>query len=276
MTPLQYFLLVAVAFATAFLTWRLRRYLRDRKRAQLYATPLPEQWLALLEEHVPLASKIPEALTPIYHGHINYFLATKVFVGRGGFEVNDRVRLTIAGNACLLVLTRSEPIYPGFETILVYPDSYHAPTTDADAAGGTQTHYEHRSGESWYRGPIVLAWNYVAYGSGNPEDAHNVVIHEFAHKLDEENQIMDGLPILREPAHYREWAQVLSREYEAFLDRVDAHHNTVIDSYGAESPVEFFAVITESFFEKPRQMKEKLPALYEQLCGYYGVDVAEW
>jgi len=257
------------------MVWALLRYFKNQRRKKLYATPLRPEWIEILEEHVPLASKLPAKMERLYHGHINYFLATKVFVGRGGFEVNDDVRVTIAGNACLLVLTRSEPIFPGFKTIIVYPSTYAAPVVEQNA-GVVVSRMQSRAGESWYRGPIVLAWSDIQRGSANADDAHNVVIHEFAHKLDEENQLMDGLPILKDRSHYKEWAEVLTREYEAFLERVQKNTNRVIDSYGAVSAVEFFAVVSESFFEKPQHMKTKLPELYEQLSRFYGVDTAEW
>ena len=133
-----------------------------------------------------------------------------------------------------------------------------------------------RAGESWHRGPIVLSMTDVMRGSGNEKDGHNVVLHEFAHKLDEENGIMDGLPVLRESAHYKEWAEVLMREYDEFLDRVERGKNKVVDEYGAVSAPEFFAVATESFFEKSNQMKKRLPELYQQLQKFYGLDPASW
>lgn len=275
MSFIQFITGVCLVFALSFTVWRFYRYRQARLRKKLYAEPLKPEWVNLLNENVPLVNGLPKTLKNIYHGHVNYFLATKEFVGRGGFEITDKARLTIAGNACLLVLKRKTPIFPGFQTIIVYPDTYHVPSLDHNDGVVVQK-MQSRAGESWYRGPIVLSWSDVERGSGNINDAHNVVIHEFAHKLDEENQLMDGLPILRESAHYKEWTEVLNKEFTAFLKRVEKNQNRVIDSYGAISPVEFFAVISESFFEKPQQMKRKLPALYHQLSQYYGVDVAEW
>ena len=123
---------------------------------------------------------------------------------------------------------------------------------------------------------MVLSWSNVNHGSLNSDDGHNVVLHEFAHKLDEENEIMNGLPVLRDSSHYADWAKVLSKEYDSLLIRVEHSTNSVIDAYGAVSPVEFFAVATESFFEKPLQMKQKLPELYEQFKIFYNLDPAKW
>ena len=113
-------------------------------------------------------------------------------------------------------------------------------------------------------------------GAANAGDGYNVVLHEFAHKLDEENSGTNGQPILRESGHYKEWAEVLGREYREFADRVDLRKNRVLDEYGLTSPAEFFAVATESFFEKAAAMEKRLPDLYEQLRKYYAVDPASW
>jgi hypothetical protein len=158
---------------------------------------------------------------------------------------------------------------------LVHPDTYVAKEVKYDGLVEVSEDSV-RSGESWHRGPVVLSWLDVKRGSLNRDDGHNVVLHEFAHKLDEENEIMNGLPVLRDSSHYAEWAKVLSKEYDALLIRVERRKNSVLDAYGAVSPVEFFAVATESFFEKPLQMKRKLPELYEQFKRFYNLDPVEW
>jgi len=218
---------------------------------------------------------MPHEMQTTLHGCINYFLAQKVFVGCDGFAITDEVRLTIAGNACILVLNRQKKYFPGFESILVYPETYFAKQVRYD--GMVEIHEDSaRAGESWHRGPLVLSWSDVCSGSQSENDGHNVILHEFAHKLDEENNLMDGLPILREAAHYKEWASVLTKEYAEFLRRAQRGNNDVIDEYGAVSAVEFFAVATESFFEKSARMKEKLPDLYLQFKTFYGLDPAHW
>ncbi len=132
------------------------------------------------------------------------------------------------------------------------------------------------AGESWYRGPVVLSWDSVIRGSRDPDDGHNVVMHEFAHKLDEESGAVNGMPRLRNHAEFTNWVAVLNREYGEFLERVKLERNSIIDEYGSVSPPEFFAVATESFFEKPRRMKRRLPELYEQLERVFEVDPASW
>ena len=259
-----------------YLLWRLlRKAWLKRRRAQLYASPFSADWPAVLEQHVALYSRLPAALRDKLHGHINYFLADKQLVGRNGQVVTDEIKLIIAANACLLIMNRNDAIFPGFKTILIYPDTYVAKQVSFEGDVKVSKNSV-RAGESWHGGPVVLSLSDVMRGSLNGEDGHNVVLHEFAHKLDEENLTTNGMPILRNREQYANWIEVLSKEYEEFLSRVDRKKNKVIDEYGAVSPPEFFAVATESFFEKGPAMAERLPELYKELQDYYGVDPASW
>ncbi len=271
MSAAQFLLLVAAGF----LVWAAASRYRKYRRQQIAKQPLEPGWEDILQSKVGLYPALPNELRSALHSRMQLFLHDKEFVGCDGQVISDEVRLTIAANACLLVLTQTRPIYPSFQTILVYPSTYVATEKARD---GMIVYDQHsvRAGESWYRGPVVLSWSDILHGSNNDEDGHNVVIHEFAHKLDEESGVMNGLPILRNSAHYAEWSKVLNDEYDAFLKRVERRRNTVIDEYGALSPVEFFAVISESFFEKPKRMKSKLPELYSQLERYYHLDPASW
>ena len=224
---------------------------------------------------MPLYGKLPTKLRQELHGHINVFLKEKDFIGRADLTITDEIRVIVAGNACLLLLNRKPSYFVGFSSILIYPDTYVAKEVTSDGVVEIQRDSV-RLGESWHRGPIVLSWQDVLEGISDPADGRNVVIHEFAHKLDEENCNVDGLPILMDDDHYREWADVLSKEYEALADRAEAGKNEVLDEYGLTSPAEFFAVATESFFEKPQMMRERLPDLYRQLRKFYAVDPATW
>ncbi|MEW8627067.1 MAG: M90 family metallopeptidase [Candidatus Thiodiazotropha sp.] len=266
---------IFIFLALAALIWGIQRYRGRARRNRLLHEPLSPEHIRILENNVPLYTRLPKELHEKLQGCINWFLDEKVFVGREGLEITDEIRLIVAANACILIVNNRERYFSGFETILVYPDTYIAREVSYD--GMVEVHKDvARAGESWYRGPIVLSLTDVVRGSSNEQDGHNVVLHEFAHKLDEENGVMDGLPVLRESAHYKEWAEVLTREYDEFLDRVDRGKNTVIDEYGIVSAPEFFAVATESFFEKSEQMRKRLPELYKQLQTFYGLDPAEW
>ncbi len=268
------FIFFGLIFA-AFLVWVIRLQLQRSRRNNLFLKPLPPDWIQILENNVSIYSLLPQNLRKELHGRINIFLDEKEFIGCAGLQISNEIRITIAGNACILLLKRDKRCFPRFTTILIYPDTYVSREVKSD--GLVVVHEESvRAGESWYRGPVVLSWADVMRGSLNNSDGHNVVLHEFAHKLDEENEIMNGLPVLRDSSHYAEWAEVLSKEFDSLLIRVDRGTNSVIDAYGAVSPSEFFAVATESFFEKPLLMKNKLPDLYQQFRRFYNLDPAAW
>lgn len=268
-------IVIAALLVGCALWWAARGLHRQRVRRRLLSEPLSDQALKFIERSVPLYYRLPSHLQQQLQGCINRFLFDMVFVGCDGFKIDEEVRLTIAGNACLLIVAREKKYFSGFESILVYPAAVVSRQVQRD--GLVETHYDSaRAGESWHRGPVVLSWSDIEKGLRHERDGHNVVLHEFAHKLDEENTVMDGLPVLREPEHYREWAEVLTREYSEFLERVDSNSNDVIDEYGAVSAVEFFAVATESFFEKSSKMKRTLPELYGQFQQFYGLDPAQW
>jgi Mlc titration factor MtfA (ptsG expression regulator) len=224
---------------------------------------------------VPIYSKLPQTLRDELHGHINIFLERKKFIGKAGVEITDKIRFVVAGNACLLLLQGHNRRFSGFSSILIYPETYVAHDVRHDGLITTKRPST-RVGESWMRGPIVLSWADILAGSVNPEDGHNVVIHEFAHKLDEQSGHMNGLPVLNRDSHYEQWSKVLTEEFDALYKRAKKRKNKVLDEYGTVSPAEFFAVASESFFEKPVQMKKRLPDLYEQLSTFYNVDPASW
>lgn len=246
-----------------------------KRRARLRGQPLPQGVEDILSRNVGLYSLLPDEQREQLHGHVNVFLEEKRFLGLGGQEITPEVAITISGIACMLLLNREPSYFPGFSSILVYPDTYEADQVDYDGVVETRKR-SRRAGESWHRGPVVLSWSSVLQGAINPGDGYNVVLHEFAHKLDEENSGTNGQPILHAAGHYQEWAEVLGREYQSFADRVSRRKNKVLDEYGLTSPAEFFAVATESFFEKATAMQRRLPDLYEQLKKFYAVDPASW
>ncbi len=258
-----------------FLLWRLRKYWQAAQRNKLFNAPLDPKRIAMLEQQVTLYSKLPQPLREELHGHINIFLDEKVFIGRDEVEITDEIRTVVAGNACLLLLQGNKRRFTDFSSIIIYPAAYTAQEVHHDGLIATER-ASSRAGESWVRGPVVLSWANVLSGSINGEDGHNVVIHEFAHKLDEQSGHMNGLPVLGTNAQYEEWKKVLSEEYNALHERAKRGHNKVLDEYGTVSPAEFFAVASESFFEKPIQMKKKLPALYQQLQSFYNIDPVSW
>lgn len=255
--------------------WFARRHLRHSRRKQAFQRRFRSEWIELLERNVPIYGVLPESLRAQLHGHINVFLEEKVFIGCGGLEIGDEIRVTIAAYACLLLLNRITDHYPGFTTILVYPDTYVAREVRHD--GDVETLEEQaRAGESWNRGPVVLSWEDVLRAADRRHCGENVALHEFAHKLDEENERLDGLPVLADPSQHASWAEVFNREYTALRRSVERGEPTLLDDYGAESPSEFFAVATETFFERPRELSARHPLLYEQLRRFFQLDPASW
>jgi len=250
----------------------LLRFLKARKRTKLRGIPLPEEWWSIIDQRVPMVRKLNESDRKELGASIQILLHEKRFEGCAGLEMTDEIRVTIAAQAAVLLLHRPTRYYPTLRTILVYPHAYRAPgkkvNPDGTVTEGTQT----RLGESWFRGSLVLSWDDVVRGAEDEGDGHNVVFHEFAHQLDSESGSVDGAPALPSSERYRSWAQVLSHEYEELVRDIHLGHRTLLDSYGATSPPEFFAVATEFFFEKPRAMKMHAPELYEQLAGFYRSD----
>jgi MtfA peptidase len=247
---------------------------RRRRRTKLRAEPFPPAWLEVLQE-LPLYRRLNEDDQAELRGHLQVFLAEKSFEGCGGQTIDDQVRVTIGAQACLLLLHRETEYYPGLSSILVYPTTYQASHEELGPGGVVTEGTSHRHGESWTRGEVVLAWDSVQGGAQLLSDGENVTLHEFAHQLDQEDGRADGAPILASRSAYGPWAQVLSHGYEELKTAVERGRRDTIDSYGATNPAEFFAVITEAFFERPRQLRRKHPELYEQLARFYRQDPAE-
>ena len=274
--PLKFFIIAIVVGVSVLAFFYGKRKLRNRRLRQLAAAPFPDEWEKILKKNVGLYKYLPDTLKEQLHTDIKIFVNEKRFEGLGGLEMTDEIRVTIAAEASMLLLNRQNRDYPGLSSILVYPSAYVAKQNTAVGGGAYIEGRSVRLGESWQHGSVVLAWDYVRQGAVNPEDGHNVVLHEFAHQLDQEDGISDGAPILENRSGYAAWARILSMEYERLQSSIEHHKKRVMDDYGATSPAEFFAVATETFFEKPRQLKKKSPDLYAELKDFYKVDPVEW
>ena len=270
--PLIVLAIVSIALIAAlFVPARLREW----RRARWFNTVLPAAWMNLLEARVPLYRMLPGGLRAQLHGHMRILLEEKKFIGCNGLEVSDEMRVVVAAQAALLLLNRKTDYFPDFTSILIYPESFVVPVVHRD--GALETHDEElRSGESWQRGPVVLSWTDIVHGTTLAGDGHNVVLHEFAHKLDEENGTMDGVPALRDDASQAHSIDVLGREFDLLRLRARHVRDGVLDAYGASSPAEFFAVATEAFFERGPALSAQHARLYETLRSYYQVDPASW
>ncbi len=227
----------------------------------------------MVAANVPYVATLSDEDRAELEGHMQVFLAEKKFEGCGGLEITDEIRVTIAAQACMLLLHRETGYFPELEVILVYPHAYVAKTRKGLAGGVEVADEQARLGQS-ARDVVVLAWDAVRHGATDVHDGHNVTLHEFAHQLDQEDGAADGAPVLGKRAMYTAWARVLGGEFAQLVDDVDKHRRSDIDAYGATNPAEFFAVVTEVFFEKPLQLKRRHPELYEQLALFYRQDPA--
>ena len=198
------------------------------------------------------------------------FLHEKEIHGAGGMSVRDEVRTAIAVQACILVLELGLEYYRGWVEIIVYPDEFVAEYDYVDEAGVTHHVAQAMTGESWERGPVIVSWadaEEAGRGSG-----YNVVIHEFAHKLDMLNGEPNGFPPLHADMDRSAWADAFSAAYADFCGKVDSGERLPIDGYAAESPAEFFAVMSEAFFEAPDKVRTAYPEVYRQLAQFYKQD----
>ncbi len=250
---------------------------KRRRRQSLRARSFPATWKSIIARNVPIFRRLPVTDQAELLGHIQVFLDEKHFEGCGGLELTDEIRLTIAAQACLLLLHRETDYYPELVTILVYPSVYIADEERYLGNNIWERGEDSRLGHTGRRmGSLVLAWDEAKRGAADPADGMNLVLHEFAHQLDFEDSETDGAPALATRTEYLSWARVMSREFEALRAADQAGTPTVLDTYGATNPAEFFAVATEAFFERPAALRAKQPELYRELARFYRQDPATY
>jgi Mlc titration factor MtfA (ptsG expression regulator) len=247
-------------------------FFKRRRRDRLRSAPFPPRWREVLEANDPTYRLLTESDRRELEAHIQVFLAEKYFEGCGGLELTDEIKLTIAAQACRLLLHRDTDYYPRLITILVYPGAYFASSVEP-IGGGVVLHGEQiRLGEAWKSGVVVLSWDEVQADLRDIHDGRNLVLHEFAHLLDMEDGSADGTPLLESRSQHAAWARVLGDEYERLRRDSVMGRGTVLDKYGATDSAEFFAVATECFFENPAPLRRKHPELYEELKAFYRQD----
>ena len=246
----------------------------ERRRKQLREQEIKPDLRSAIEKNVAYFARLSPADRRELEGHVNVFLDEKKFEGCGGLQVTDEMRATIAAQACILLLHHEKPhYYPECDAILVYPSAYVAKRMRREGAVVIEDE-QAVLGESHTHGIVVLSWDDVRRGAADVHDGQNVVFHEFAHQLDQEDGAADGAPLLERRSMYGPWARVLGKEFQALNDAIDHDRKSDIRDYAATNPAEFFAVITELFFEKPRQLRDKHPELYAQLSAFYRQDPA--
>ncbi|HEY9763202.1 MAG TPA: M90 family metallopeptidase [Trichocoleus sp.] len=263
-------LLIGLILAGIVLQPKIQR----QRRVRLQRRPFPPLWRALIEENVPLYQHLSPEERQRLQGHLQVFLAEKQFIGCQGLQVTEEMRVIVGAIASLLLLNERGTYFPKLKSILMYPGAYIVSQPTVNGPYIVEERQEARLGESWIRDQVILSWAHIQSDLRHWNDGHNLILHEFAHQLDQEDDQAEGVPILKHQADYAQWTQVMATEYEQLCEAVRQRRKTVLDSYGTKNPAEFFAVATETFFEKSKQLKKSHPALYEQLKRYYQLDPA--
>ena len=266
--------LVFIAGVTALvIAWLVAQpYLVERRRRKVRARPFPAAWHEILERRVPYVRRLPANLRRQLERHMQVFIAEKRFLGCDGLEITQEMRVSIAAQACLLILNRRTDYFPNLSQILVYPGAFIVERLRAEPSGVLQEQRHALSGESWTHGQVVISWEDALEGAAIVDDGRNVVIHEFAHQLDQQKGYANGAPWLGRRDRYARWSQVMLGEFARLQGEAAMQQPSLFSHYGATHPAEFFAVVSEVFFEQPRQMAAMHPALYEELRGFYRVD----
>ena len=249
------------------------RWLREWRRERvLKRSSLDEAlWRTVVQRYPFIRALAPEERESLRE-KVVLFLHEKSIVGAGGLALRDEMRMCIAAQACMLILNLDLDCYRGWVEVIVYPDEFVAEYEYVDEDGIAHRVEEPMTGESWLEGPVILSWADAELRGG--ETGYNVVIHEFAHKLDMLNGEANGFPPLHSGMDRAAWSRAFSAAYEDFKSRVERHEPSEIDSYAAEHPAEFFAVLSEAFFETPRAVLSEYGEVYRQLAAFYRQDPA--
>ena len=252
----------------------LRRIRQNRHRTKLLATSLSPQERATVDQLVPIYRTLPDDVRIRLDGKVNLFLHQVEFIGCDGLDVTEGMRLSIATQACLLIANR-DIWYDTLRTLLIYPGAFKSrqPARNGFVVTERETI---RAGESWHRGPVILSWAHSKTGALNPDDGHNVVLHEFAHQMDDLSGQTNGVPLLAKGQSFAAWERAILPAYEAHVHDVTKGRKTIMDAYGAQGHEEFFAVGTETFFEKPTAMKQDMPEVYAQFVALFEMDPLDW
>jgi hypothetical protein len=252
-------------------------WLRDHRRTEARQRPFPPEWEAIVRANVTHYSVLDAAERTELCAMMQVFLEEKNWEGCGSLILTDEIRVTIAAQACLLQLGLPHDYYRNVESILVYPSTVVPPEQQPgvfESVGSLVEASVPILGQAFARGPVILVWDAVLHGARHPEQGHNVVYHEFAHKLDMLDGAADGTPPLADRDQLAEWVAVCSREFLRLRSLAEKGHKTFLDAYGAKNEAEFFAVATEEFFDRPLALQGHAPDLYHVLSAYYRQDPA--
>ncbi|MCC6418537.1 MAG: zinc-dependent peptidase [Gemmataceae bacterium] len=247
-------------------------WLRKRRRRRLLAEPFPAAWQSYLEDNFAHYRLLTEAERATLHNDLRVVVAEKEWEGCRGQEMTDEVKVTIAAQACLLVLARPHNYFVRVVSILVYPRSFRIP--GHEVLGNVVLEGDMGADGQADRTTVVLSWEDVVEDGRRPRRGRNVVYHEFAHQLDFEDGEINGAPHLDTPDLARRWQTVMTGEYNRLCEAIDTGEEVLLDEYAATDPGEFFAVATEYFFSTPRRLQHYHPELYDLFRDYYRQDPA--
>ncbi|HPD56666.1 MAG TPA: zinc-dependent peptidase [Smithellaceae bacterium] len=249
-----------------------------RRRRKLMQQSFPAAWKEIIRRNVAHYKLLDEKERARLQKLVQILIAEKNWEGAGGLTMNDEIRVTIATQACLLILNMPHNYYRNVETVIVYPSEIVPPQRKPGFFETILHPLEPAypiAGQAFRQGPLILAWEEVLRGGRHPGFGYNVVYHEFAHKLDMLDGAADGTPPLFARAAYREWIKVFSRQYLQLRSDLEKGKPTFLDDYGATDEAEFFAVATEHFFDQPVLMEKHAPEIYRMLKEYYRQDPAK-
>lgn len=247
-----------------------------RARARAAERAFPEHWQRLLEAELPLYRHLPLAQQTRLKGRILTFLHGRHFIGCGGLQVSEDMRVLIAAQACVLALGETVDPWPGLTNILLYPDVFLSPQVVTHDDGVVEESLRELEGESWDAERVVLAWQEVRFGAADPHDGVNVVIHEFAHQLDHASEGEGGLPDLPTSIALNDWTAVWGAAYAEAVKAVAAGRETWFDPAAVELPGEFFAYLVEHFIETPDLLHAEWPRVYQLLTQLFAIDPLGW
>lgn len=250
-------------------------FLKHRRREALWAVPFPEAWAAYLAAEVASYAALPPADREELHRHVQVLMAEKHFEGLEGFEVTETTRLVIAAQAAVLLLHRETGYFPKLQSIALFPNAFASTVHRRNSIGLIEESEEFRVGESWGHGAVLFSWPDVQADMVS-FTGHNVIFHEFAHQLDQADGLSDGWPDDLETTQESAWHDAMARSYAAHRNAVEAGEDTFLRAYAAKSPAEFFAVLTEAFFELPHDLRNHHPEIYDVLSAYYRQDPTQW
>jgi len=252
-------------------------WMRDNRRDEICQRPFPPEWERLLHSNVAHYSLLDNTEQAELCAMIQVFIEEKQWEGCGGLVLSDEIKVTIAAQACLLQLGLPHGYYRNVESILVYPSTVITPQQEPGVFESINSPLEASTpilGQAFAGGPVILVWDAVKRDARHPELGHNVVYHEFAHKLDMLDGSVDGTPPLRDSAELADWVTVCTREFLRLRSLTEQGRKTFLDAYGTKNEAEFFAVATEEFFDRPLALREHAPDLYRVLGDYYQQDPA--